>query len=48
MTIIIPDFGDEEPDPDTCPDCLPHSECGACSDDRRYHEDRDAQIEDQL
>ena len=42
-----PDQPDDD-EPDECPDCLPRSECGACSDDRRYHEGRDAQIEDQL
>lgn len=35
-----------EPDDVECPDCLPTSECGACGDDRRFHEDRDTRLEE--
>lgn len=35
-------------EPDECPDCLPRSECLACSDDRRYDEERDARLEENL
>lgn len=36
---------DDDDDDGTCPDCLPKSLCGACEDDRRFHEDRDNRIE---
>lgn len=37
---------DEPADDDICPDCLPRSQCGACADDRRFHEERDNRLEE--
>ena len=35
----------DEPDDGECPDCLPHSMCGACADDDRFHRELDERCE---